>query len=78
MRKIRRKLKAEDLEPDSDWTHDFGSRSSRGSRHSAGGDSTEMEHVKVKQEIDDDEDAVETKDVVGKYGFVKLYAALKV
>lgn len=71
MRKIRRKpLKAEDLEPDSDWTHDFGSRSSRGSRHVASGDSGEMERVKVKQEIEDD--TMETEDVPSKCGLVKF------
>jgi hypothetical protein len=71
-------LKAEDLEPDSDWTRDFGSRSSRGSRHPESGDSSEIEHVNVKQEIDDDDDAVETKDVLSKYSFVKLHAAPEV
>jgi hypothetical protein len=69
-------LKAEDIEPDSQWAHDLGSRSSRGSRHAAGDDSNEMENVRVKQEIDDD--AMETEDVPGEYGFVKLYAVLEV
>jgi len=64
VRKMRRKpLKAEDIEPDTDWARDFGSRSSRGSRHAAGGDSNENEYVKVKQEITDVDDAMETDDV---------------
>jgi hypothetical protein len=87
VRKIRRKpLKAEDVEPDTDWARDFGSRSSRGSRHGAGGDSNENEYVKVKQEaIDDndhdddhDDDVMETDDVPSKYSFVKLYTVLEV
>jgi hypothetical protein len=76
VRKIQRKpLKAEDLEPDSQWGHDLGSRSSRGSRHVAGGDPNEMENVKVKQEIDDD--AMETENVPSEYSFVKLYVVLE-
>jgi hypothetical protein len=76
-RKIRRKpLKAEDLEPDSQWAHDLGSRSSGESRHAAGGDPNEMENVKVKEEIDDD--AMETEDVPSEYSFVKLYVVLEV
>ncbi|KDR24200.1 hypothetical protein L798_07607, partial [Zootermopsis nevadensis] len=70
VRKIHRKhLKAEDLEPDSDWTRDLGSRSLRGSQLSASGDSSEIEQVKVKQEVDDDDDdddddVVEMKEVL--------------
>jgi hypothetical protein len=77
VRKIQRKpLKAEDIEPDSQWAHDLGSRSSRGSRHAADGDSNEIENVKVKQEMDDD--AMETEDVPSEYNFVKLYVVLEV
>lgn len=64
VRKMRRKpLKAEDIEPDTNWARDFGSRLSRGSRHVAGGDSNENEYVKVKQEVIDGDDAMETDDV---------------
>ncbi|XP_069695557.1 U4/U6.U5 tri-snRNP-associated protein 1 isoform X5 [Periplaneta americana] len=59
VRKIRRKLKAEELEPEGDWSRDMGSRS-KGSRHGGNADSSEMEVVKVKQEVD--EDAMETED----------------
>jgi hypothetical protein len=73
VQKIRRKpLKAEDLEPDTDWARDFGSQSSRGSQHNAGGDSNGNEHVKVKQEVTEDDDAMETDDVPGKYSFIIL------
>jgi hypothetical protein len=73
VRKNRRNpLKADDIEPDIDWARDFGSRSSRGSRHAAGGDSNENEYVKVKQEVIDDDDVMETDDVSSKYSFVKL------
>lgn len=79
VRKMRRKpLKAEDIEPDTDWTRDFGSRSSRGSRHAAGGDSNGNEYVKVKQEVIDGDDAMETDDVPSKYSFVKLFVVLEV
>jgi hypothetical protein len=74
----RKPLKAEDLEPDTDWARDFGSRSSRGSRHAAGSDSGENEYVKVKQEVIDDDDAMETDEVPGKYRFVKSYVVLEV
>jgi hypothetical protein len=74
----RKPLKAEDIEPDTDWARDFGSRSSRGSRHAAGGDSNENEYVKVKQEVTDGDDAMETDDVPSKYSFVKLFVVLEV
>lgn len=49
VRKIRKKLKADELEPqDSDWTRDFGSR--RRGRHS---EFDEVEDIKIKQEVDD-------------------------
>jgi hypothetical protein len=69
-------LKAEDTEPDSQWAHDFGSHSSRGSRHAAGGDPNEIENIKVKQEIYND--AVETGNVPCEYSFVKFYVVLEV
>jgi hypothetical protein len=69
-------LKAEDLEPDNQWTRDLGSRSSWGSRQAAGGDSNDLENVKVKQEIDDD--AMETQEVPGEYSFDKLFVVREV
>lgn len=79
VRKMRRKpLKAEDIEPDIDWAHDFGSRSSRGIRHAAGSDSNENEYVKVKQEVIDGDDAMEIDDVPSKYSFIKLFLFLEV
>jgi hypothetical protein len=74
----RKPLKAEDIEPDTDWARDFGSRSSRGSQHAAGGDSNENEYVKVKQEVIDGDDAMETDDVPSKYSFAKLFVVLEV
>jgi len=74
----RKPLKAEDIEPGTDWSHDFGSRLSRGSQHVAGGDSNENEYVKVKQEVIDGDDAMATDDVPSKYSFVKLFVVLEV
>jgi hypothetical protein len=74
----RKPLKAEDIEPDTDWARDFGSRSSRGSRHATGGDSSENEYVTVKQEVADDDDAMETDEVPSKYSLVKSYVVLEV
>ena len=60
MRKIRKKLKAEDLVPqDSDWMRDLGSRS-RG-RHS---ENNEIEDIKIKQEVEDD--AMDIEEIQGK------------
>lgn len=74
----RKPLKAEDIEPDTDWARDFGSRSSRGSRHAAGSDSNVNEYVKVKQEVIDDDDVMERDGVTSKSSFVKLYVVLEV
>jgi hypothetical protein len=76
----RKPLKAEDIEPDTDWACDFGSRSSRGSRHAADGDSNVNEYVQVKQEVidDDDDDIMERDGVTSKSSFVKLYVVLEV
>ncbi|GFG38346.1 hypothetical protein Cfor_05693 [Coptotermes formosanus] len=80
VRKIRRKpLKAEDVEPDTDWARDFGSRSSRGSRHGAGGDSNENEYVKevpANIKIEPEESELELQIALKKARKLKLQEAV--